>query len=271
MWWTPPHAHICIPALVQPVDVGSGRDVTQAGWDGSIYDAVSGPQLDAGRRVVSGLNVLDGGVIVDAGCGSGRVTELILDAWANVTVVAMDVSSSMLSAAENRLRRYAGRVELIQADLTDAWPLQAPVDAVVSTNTFHWILDHRALFAAAHDAIKPGGQLLAVAGGSGSLESVRTTARRVGVGVEGMNNYADPEHTADLLGEAGFVEVRCWLDDEPVRFPTHDDFVEYLANAALAPYDRGAELASRVADDLAEPVADFVRLNIIARRSTPHS
>lgn len=250
---------------------GSGRDVTQAGWDGTTYDAVSGPQLDAGRRILGRLDVPDGAVVVDAGCGSGRVTELLLDERADVTVVAMDVSSSMLAAAQDRLRRHAGRVELIQVDLADAWPLRAPVDAVVSTNTFHWILDHRALFAAAHDVMKPGGQLLAVAGGSGSLGSVRTAARRAGVTVDGMNNYADPERTVELLREAGFVEVRCWLDDEPVRFPTHEEFVEYLATAALAPYDRGAELAAQVADDLTEPVADFVRLNIVARRSTPRS
>lgn len=256
---------------MEPGGAGAGRDVTRTGWDGTTYDAVSGPQMEAGRRIVRGLDVPDGAAVVDAGCGSGRVTELLLDERANVTVVAMDVSSSMLATAQDRLRRYTGRVQLIQADLVDTWPLRAPVDAVVSTNAFHWILDHRALFAAAHDIIKPGGQLLAVAGGSGSLESVRAAARRIGVAVDGMNNYADPERTVELLHEAGFVEVRCWLDDEPVRFPTHEDFVEYLATAALAPYDRGAELASRVADDLAEPVADFVRLNISARRSTPRS
>jgi trans-aconitate 2-methyltransferase len=250
---------------------GLPATVRRAGWDGNAYDTVSTPQFDAGTRIVRRIDVPAGAVIVDAGCGSGRVTELVLDAHPDATVVAIDASASMLAAAERRLSRHAGRLELIHADLAERWPLQRPVDAVVSTNTFHWILDHDKLFTAAYEALSPGGQLAAVAGGSGSLQSVRDAARCVGVLADGVNNYADAEPTAERLREAGFVDVRCWLEDEPVRFRTRDALAEYLAKAALASYERGAELASQMAEDLVEPVADFVRLNIVARRPTEHT
>jgi trans-aconitate 2-methyltransferase len=227
---------------------------------------VSTPQFDAGTRVVRRVDVAEDAVIVDAGCGSGRVTELLLDTYPHATVVAIDASASMLAAAEKRLRRHAPRLELVHADLTETWPLQRPADAVVSTNTFHWILDHDTLFAAAFEVLKAGGRLVAVAGGQGSLRAVRDAARRVGVLVDGINNYADAAPTADRLRAAGFVDVRCWLEDEQVRFPTRQALGEYLATAALAPYERGAELASQVAEDIVDPVADFVRLNILARR-----
>lgn len=240
--------------------------MSATGWDGGAYDAISRPQFDAGARIIDRLDVEAEALVVDAGCGSGRVTELILDKHPTVSVVALDVSASMLAVAEERLARHAERLQLIRADLADPWPLQQPADAVVSTNTFHWILDHERLFLAAFAALKPGGSLHAVAGGAGSLQTVRDVARRVGVTVDGVNNYADVENTARRLDQAGFVDIRCRLEPEPVRFPTFEAIAAYFADAALAPYERGAELATQVADELDEPVADFVRLHITARR-----
>jgi trans-aconitate 2-methyltransferase len=103
----------------------------------------------------------------------------------------------------------------------------------------------------------------------GSLRTVRDAAGRVGVGVDGRNHYADAESTARRLEQAGFVDVHCELVPEPIRFPDRGSLVEYLTDAALAPYERGAELASQVADELDEPVADFVRLTLTARRPGP--
>ncbi|WCO67228.1 class I SAM-dependent methyltransferase [Iamia majanohamensis] len=236
------------------------------GWDGGAYDAAAGPQRDAGARLVDRLEVAEGAVVVDAGCGSGRVTELLLDRHPTASVVGIDASASMLAAAADRLARHAGRVRLVEADLAEPWPLSEPVDLVVSTNAFHWVRDHDRLFAAAFAALRPGGRLGVVAGGTGSLASVRAAARRAGVGVEGRNHYADAETTTRRLEAAGFVDVVCTLEEEPVRFPSRAALAEYLADAALAPYDRGAERAAQVAAALEEPVADFVRLTLAARR-----
>lgn len=244
---------------------------TGAGWDGGAYDAIARPQLDAGARIVDRLEVDEGSVVIDAGCGSGRVTELLLERHPSVSVVALDVSASMLATAEERLAPYGGRVRLVRADLAEPWPLPQPADAIVSTSAFHWVLDHDRLFSAAHDALRPGGSLLAVTGARGSLQAVRDAARRVGVAVDGRNHYAEAESTARRLEHAGFVDVHCGLEPEPIRFADRASFVTYLAEAALAPYDRGAELASRVADELDEPVADFVRLTVTARRPASSS
>lgn len=239
------------------------------GWEGATYDAVARPQLDAGARIVEALDAVDLGedaVVLDAGCGLGRVTELVLDRHPTATVVALDASASMLTTARQRLADHADRVLLVHADLAAPWPLRRPVDAIVSTSTFHWILDHDRLFAEAHAALVPGGSLLAVTGGAGSLQRVRDAARSVGVAVDGVNHYAEADATADRLRRVGFTDVRSRLDPEPITFPDRASFTEYLARAALAPYARGTELAPQVAAALDAPVADFVRLTLTARR-----
>ena len=55
-----------------------------------------------------------------------------------------------------------------QADLTEL-ALAEPVDVIVSTATFHWILDHDGLFRRLFAALRPGGRLVAQCGGDGNI------------------------------------------------------------------------------------------------------
>ena len=240
-------------------------------WDGRSYDAAADPQAAVGIDLIDRLVVPAGGSVVDAGCGSGRVTEALLDARPDVTVVGLDASASMLEAAHERLARFGSRVVLREVDLAGPWSLGSPVDAVLSSSTFHWVLDHDELFGEVFRALRPGGCLVARCGGDGSLAAVRSAAAELGVLVDDRNTYAGAEATTAALEGAGFVDVRAWLEADPVSFPSREALGRYLADAALAPYEHGSELAAAVAERLADPVADFVRLNILARRpySTP--
>src|SRR5690606_19004749 len=108
-------------------------------WDAATYDRVADPQYRWGLRVLDRLAIDDGATVLDAGCGSGRVTEAVLERWPTATVVALDHSTAMVDTASRRLARFGDRVRFVVADL--ARPLPAgtgPVDAVFSTATFHW-------------------------------------------------------------------------------------------------------------------------------------
>jgi trans-aconitate 2-methyltransferase len=115
-------------------------------WDGSTYDRISDPMLRMGAAVLARLPLRGDERVLDAGCGSGRVTELLLERLPRGTVVALDASASMLAAARVRLAPFVERVEFIQADLGLPLPVRPPVDAILSTATFHWVPDHDALF-----------------------------------------------------------------------------------------------------------------------------
>ena len=71
----------------------------------------------------------------------------------------------------------------------------------------------------------------------------------------------------------GFVDIECWLSDEPTRFEPGEPFETFLRTvvlgahvAKLPPAERDA-FVHMVAERLPEPVIDYVRLNIVARRS----
>src|SRR3954468_20370872 len=145
--------------------------------------------------------------VIDAGCGTGRITELLLDRVPAAHVIAVDGSQGALERAAERLAApvAAGRVMLLHADLTRPLPISAPVDAVLSTATFHWIADHDALFATLAAALRPGGQLVAQCGGAGNMGGESWAGAM----------FATPHETTVRLTEHGFVNIQTWLDPRP--------------------------------------------------------
>ncbi|HEX2047342.1 MAG TPA: methyltransferase domain-containing protein [Acidimicrobiales bacterium] len=219
------------------------------------------------------LPLAGGETVLDAGCGSGRVTEQLLERLPHGRVIALDAAPSMLAEARRRLARFSDRVDFVECDLGQPLPVEVPVDAVLSTATFHWVPDHHALFRNLAAVLRPGGVLVAQCGGKGNIESVRRIATDL-TGWEGPWTFATPEETAARLRKAGFVDIEVWLHDEPTPIEPGEPMETFLATVMLrAHLDRMAEderpgFVRRVAERLPSPVIDYVRLNITGRRPT---
>jgi len=242
-------------------------------WDGASYDRISGPQLAMGRAVLDRLRLAGGETVLDAGCGSGRVTEELLARLPRGRAIGVDQSASMIRAARERLGE---RVELRQADLLEL-ELPQPLDAIFSTATFHWISDHELLFRRLHAALRPGGQLVAQCGGEGNIEQLRGVAHEILARAPYAEhfadwrapwNYASPQATRERLARAGFAQADCWLAPAPQQ---PEQPREFLSTIVLGPHVEHlpAELRESFMDDvlaaLGEPVVvDYVRLNIDA-------
>ena len=246
--------------------------MTARDWDASTYDRVADPMARWGTAVLARLPLRPGDRVLDAGCGSGRVTEPLLERAEGVSVVALDGSPAMIEEARRRLGRFGGRVEYVVADLARPLPLARPVDAVFSTATFHWIADHDALFRHLAAVLVPGGRLVAQCGGAGNVASVARAVAEVGGAGPSPWTFATPEETRDRLERAGFVEVEAWLHEEPTPVVAGEPLETYLATVVLGahlerlpPMERAAFVGA-VAARLPSPVIDYVRLNIAARR-----
>jgi trans-aconitate 2-methyltransferase len=244
-------------------------------WDGQSYDRISGPMEAMGRAVLARLELAGDEVVLDAGCGSGRVTEGLLELLPRGRVIAVDASPSMVEAATERLAG-SRRVDVRLLDLLDL-DLGERADAVFSTATFHWIADHDRLFGRLHGALRPAGRLVAQCGGKGNIDVLRGAANAV-LAIEPYAehfsdfqppwNYASAEETEARLLAAGFASARCWLAPAPQR-PEHPR--EFLSTIVLGPHVQHLpeDLRERFMDDvlaaLGEPVVvDYVRLNIDA-------
>jgi trans-aconitate 2-methyltransferase len=252
-------------------------------WDAASYHAVSGPMVEMATRVLDRLQLRGDEVVMDAGCGTGRVTALLLDRLPRGRVLALDADAAMVERARQELAPYGSRVSVAQADLL-ALDVDAAVDAVLSTATFHWVLDHELLFANLYRALRPGGALVAQCGAAGNIVSVLRAANdaaalpRWAPRFEGWtrpNLYATAEDTATRLSAAGFVDIDCWLEPNPVQ---PDEPREYLSTIVLGAHVQQVDEGERDAflDDVlarlpAPVIVDYVRLNIDARRPPSES
>ena len=141
-------------------------------WNSEVYHRVSNPQFEWGKKVLDRLKLKGDETVMDAGCGTGRLTAELLERLPQGHVLAVDVSQNMLQKAEEFLKpRFDGRVRFVHADLADL-RFEAECDGVFSTAAFHWVKDHDALFRGLARALKPGGWIEAQAGGRGNLEDV---------------------------------------------------------------------------------------------------
>jgi trans-aconitate 2-methyltransferase len=240
-------------------------------WDAARYHRLSGPQLRWGTAVVDRLELRGDERVLDAGCGSGRVTALILERLPRGTVVAMDGSASMVGAARDTLAPFGDRVEFVVGDLLDPIPIE-PVDAIFSNATFHWILDHDALFANLAAVLRPGGQLVAQCGGAGNIARMDAIVRALGHPFDGTKRFATPEETRASLERAGFTDIEAWLHPEPTEIPSEDfpAFIETVCLGAIVAGMDGAEregFVRAVAERMPDHRIDYVRLNITARRA----
>jgi trans-aconitate 2-methyltransferase len=239
-------------------------------WDASTYDRLPIPMTRWGETVVAWLDLAGNERVLDAGCGTGQVTATLRDRLPRGSVVALDGSPSMIARARDRLGD--DRVEFVVADLRRPLPLEEPVDAILSTATFHWISDHDALFANLARVLTPGGQLAAQCGGSGNIASIERALDDLGVD-RGRTHFATPEATADRLVAAGFVDVETWLHDEPTPLPEQqlEPYLEAICLGDLVdrmPRDERYGFVHEVARRLPAPTIDYVRLNIRARRAS---
>ena len=252
----------------------SGETTVPRDWDARTYDRVAGPQTRWGTGVLDRLPLAGDERVLDAGCGTGRVTEQLAARLPRGHVVALDASPAMIDAARERLASFGDRIEYVVADLGEPLPLAEPVDAVLSTATFHWVPDHDALFANLAAVIRQGGWLVAQFGGVGNIATVKRVLASIGDGWLGSAHYETPMATVRRLDASGFVDIECWLQDEPTRFEPGEPLETFLRTVILGghverlPADERDAFVHEVAMRLPEPVIDYVRLNIVARRSS---
>jgi trans-aconitate 2-methyltransferase len=247
-------------------------------WDATTYDRVADPQEEWGREVLDRLELRGDETVLDAGCGSGRVTRLLLERLPQGRVIGVDASPSMIERARANLSDFGDRVEVRVGDLA-ALELEEPVDAAFSNATFHWIGDHDRLFGRLHDVLRPGGSLEAQCGGEGNVaewkREVEAAAgdERFAPYFRDMRqpwNFASVSDTETRLERAGLEVGRVWLERRTV---TPSDPRAYVRSVGLSthlshlPEHLHEGFIDLVLGSMLRPLTlQYVRLNISARR-----
>lgn len=254
-------------------------------WNSSVYHRLSGPQVSWGKKVLSRLRLRGDEVVLDAGCGTGRLTAELLDALPRGRVVGLDLSQNMLNSAREHLRdEFGSRVNLVAAHFLYL-PFERAFDGIVSTAAFHWVLDHDRLFLNLRRALVPGGWLEAQCGGGPNIAALRKRADALAAtpkfaaffaGFREPWFYQDAEGAADCLRRAGFVSVETSVEAAPTVLEGPEHYTEFVRNIILRRHleqipteDLRGEFMARMTEMAAgdDPpfMLDYWRLNLRGR------
>jgi trans-aconitate 2-methyltransferase len=255
-------------------------------WNSAVYHRVSAPQVSWGKKVLSRLSLRGDEVVLDAGCGTGRLTAELLEALPKGHVVGIDLSQNMLRTAREHLApRFGNRLGLVACDLLHL-PFEHAFDGIVSTAAFHWVLDHEKLFANLYDALLPGGWLEAQCGGGPNIARLRARADALSATPQFAAHFAgfrepwlyqDAEGAASTLKGAGFVEVETSLESAPTLLEDANQYAEFVRNIIfrrhlenLSTEELRAEFIANLTEQAAadDPpfLLDYWRLNLRGRR-----
>lgn len=246
-------------------------------WDAAAYHRLSDWQEREGIALIDELGLRGDETVLDAGCGTGRVTRHLVERLPRGKVVAVDVSPEMLVEARRNLADVGERVEIVQSDLADL-ALPRPVDAVFSGAVLHWVLDQERLYQRLHAALRPGGRLVAWYGGEGSHDGLYRAAGVVATeepfaphftGWSAPIVWPSVVDTVARLEAAGFVDVVTRVEPNVLR----DVPVEYFRVVSLGlyldelPAELRDEFVDRVLATQPRPYTTHInRLYVDARR-----
>lgn len=257
-------------------------------WNATEYHRISGPQASWGQKVLARVHLRGDEWLMDAGCGTGRLTAQLLQSLPRGRVVGVDLSQNMLAAAHGYLSPdFAGKFLPVAADLQDL-PFEGVFDGIFSTAAFHWVLDHDRLFRSLFTTLRPGGWLQAQCGGGPNLARLR---RRIGQlaatekyepyfgGFREPWTFNDAETAAATMRRAGFIEVDTSLEPALTILEGSLQYSDFLRSIILRQHLRRipddesrtafvAALTGEAETDNPPFSLDYWRLNLSAKVPT---
>jgi len=252
----------------------------QDSWDdGELYESYVGRwSRPVAAAFVDWLDIAHGGLWLDIGCGTGALTQTILERCRPAATLSVDPSEGFLNVARQAIDDPRARFAV--GDAQSLVVVGDPVDAVVSGLVLNFVPDKPAALSAMTSAARPGGTVAAyVWDYTGHMELMRRFWDAA-VALDPTSALLDegarfPETTADgltaLFDGAGFDDIATLAIDVPTKFVDFDDYwTPFLSGVAPAPgycmsldEPRRAALREHLRETL--PTADDGSISLIAR------
>ncbi|HXB94685.1 MAG TPA: methyltransferase domain-containing protein [Puia sp.] len=191
-------------------------------WNARLYDDKHAFVFKYGEDVVRQLAPRPGERILDLGCGTGYLTNLIAQAGARVT--GIDNSAAMIERAQAVYPDLDFRV----MSATDM-QFDSPFDAIFSNATLHWVLDKETAIDHIYHALRTGGRLVLEMGGKGNVDDIIVATRKALTRHNHYSNAATQVWYFPSLGEyATLLEKRGFQ----VKYASHFDRPTKLQDTA---------------------------------------
>jgi trans-aconitate 2-methyltransferase len=214
-------------------------------WDAKGYERASKPQYTAGLDLMEMLDIRDGMDILDAGCGTGRLTVTLARVIPHGRVTGVDSSEKMITLGRKRARDLGvGNVRFEKGDIRNI-KASASFDVIFSNSALQWIRAHEGLLKSFNRALRGGGRLGIQLGAKGFIHDVIAVIEEL-IAQLGLRRYyknwifpwyfpSIGKYKA-LLRRVGFVDITVVTRDYPSRFRDANEVVDFFKGAGFHPY-----------------------------------
>jgi SAM-dependent methyltransferase len=195
------------------------------------------------RELVAWLGVAGGAAWLDVGCGTGALSQTVLEAADPATVVGLDPSAGFVAHARSRLAGPRARFMVADARRLPVAP--ARFDATVSGLVLNFVPDPGTAARELARVTRPGGRVAAyVWDYAGRMELIRhfwDAAAAIDPAAAELDEgrrfpICRPEPLARLFGDAGLTNVEVRPIEVPTRFGDFDDYwTPFLGGQGPAP------------------------------------
>jgi len=221
-------------------------------WNPEDYRQNSTSQERAAEALISKLELEGNEHILDIGCGDGKVTARLASRVPHGWVLGIDSSQDMIDFSQKRFSspQYANlRFELGDATRLD---FDEEFDLVISFSCLHWVKDHLTVLKDVKRSLKPGGRLLFLCGGKGTVDDLADSAREVITGDKWRRYFRDfsnpygiysPEEYHAWLEQTGLEELRAELTIDDIVLPGREGVEGFLRTTWLP-------ITERIPEDL---------------------
>ena len=187
-------------------------------WDAKLYDDKHSFVFKYGEDLVDLLDPKSGEKILDVGCGTGHLTNLITESGAHVT--GIDNSAEMIDKA----RKEYPNIDFEVLSATN-FHFEKKFDAIFSNAALHWVLEKEKAIDCMYENLKPNGRLVLEMGGKENVRSISNAIKNALI----------------KFGSAEKANINLWY------FPSISEYTSLLEAKGFrvtyaAHYDRETEL-----------------------------
>lgn len=215
----------------------------------SSYDAQAHVQRTMAERLTKSLiewknkGYTDEPNILEIGCGTGALTEIIVREWPNASITALDIAPAMIKVAEQRVLSTVpnhlstrsstlDRLSFLHADV-EMWAADAGTasfDIIVSNACFQWLSSPEETLGHLRRMLRPEGLLIFTTFGPDTFCELHQAFNAVyrASGMEPQRHglsFQSISQWSHLLEKTGFPNIQYECSIQTEKYPTARDFL----------------------------------------------
>lgn len=186
-------------------------------WNPADYAKNSANQYTWAKELIPKLKISGNQVLLDIGCGDGKITAEIAKCLPKGRVVGIDSSNQMIKLAKSTFPNEQYNNLTFQVIDARNLTFDGEFDIAFSNAALHWIIDQKSVLQGVKRSLKPRGRILFQMAGKGNAQAVLCILDEMLREQKWQRFFDKFTFPYAFLGTEEYMELLSDTDLEPLR------------------------------------------------------